>query len=235
MKTIRNRNSARGHHSYSRRDDERDEFSQRGMEDPWRNEDYFFDRYHGRRGFSNRDYSESNYWPVNDRIRDEHYGNDNNYVPSINYGRERYREGYFRPSGYGNEGSGLMREYERWTSAPRNDEDGYRDRDSREYRQEDYGDRHYYDPSDYYPRGERTDRQANNYDDYAREGRYSDERNGLQTYSYGDYESYPSYRSPEATRDDNWPQESNRHRRRGDYGQREYVRAHRPNIREKKY
>src|SRR5690606_15240003 len=132
MRDYNNRNSRRGHHSRRNEYDGYDEFNRSGMEDGWRNEDFYFDRNTERRGFSNRDYSGSNYWPVSDRIREEHVGNAFDYTPEFGYGPQR--DNRREAEGYGNSHSPSMEAYNDWREADDDRQGGYRGSDSRDYR-----------------------------------------------------------------------------------------------------
>src|ERR1043165_10296816 len=113
MRTINSRNSSRGHSNRRNRDRDYDEFSTSGFEDGWRNEDYnFSDRQ--REGYWNRDYSGDNFWAERDDVRNERFGEQNDYVPALDYRSQRSRQRPGRAYGYGNEGSAQMRDFEQW-------------------------------------------------------------------------------------------------------------------------
>jgi hypothetical protein len=224
MRTISSRNTSRGHGDRRRDNRDYDEFSTSGMEDGWRNEDYYFDADRARNGYWNRDYSGNNYWAGRDDVRDERFAEENDYVPSLDYGSAPRRRG--GTYGYGNEGSSQMRDFERWRES--GNPEGYAGRNANDYRQG-YGDHGSYDPY----RGHRS--QDDTYYPSRRED--YDPRAGEDNgrYSYGDYESYPAYEARGYRPAEYHSWESNRFRNGGDRSRREFGREHRPYIREKRY
>lgn len=228
MKTIQSRNAYRGHRRGARYYND-DEFSQSGLEDGYRNEDYYFDRVQRRRGYDNRDHGGSNYWPAGDRVREERSGWENDYVPEFNYGQESNARGSRRATGYGNEGSPSMREFDAWSRD--REPEGYFGRNSNDYRSG-YGDRdrYYYNPGDMDRRGWRRNEARDNRNPYADPSDYG----RRDDHGYGEYESYPSYRS---SQDDRWSDRG--YDRPGgrfrDRSENDYPRRHRPGIRDKRY
>jgi hypothetical protein len=235
MKTIRNRYSSRGHGarrgSYRDDDELRDEFSDNGMEDGWRNDDYYFGRIRNRRGYSNRDYAGGNYWPSGEDIRGQREGRNNEYVPSFDYGSGR-GERYSRTTGYGDQDSPSMREYRHWRESA--EPEGYAGRNRHDYEQG-YGDRnrYQYNPGEYDRGGYRRNYEAGHYNRYVSDA--NDDYRGRRgdRYAYGEYESYPNYAADRRWRGDggSWPRRSERFRNEPGRG---YDR-HRPYIREKRY
>ena len=212
-----NNRTTRGHGGRDRGRSADDEFNAGGMEDSWRNEDYYyFERDEDRRGYDNKDYSGDNYWSGRRDVRDEREFQDPRYAPAVDYGSHSWRSHRNRAYGYGNQGSAQMRDFENWRDGNR-EEEGYFGRNSNDYRNG-YGDDRYYDPHD-----ERRGRPSEGY----RESRQSADR-----YGYGDYQSYPAYTAPGYDEQHYHSWESRRFRNRGD---REFGRPHRQYIREKRY
>jgi hypothetical protein len=207
-------------HGDRQRYDERDEFSQSGLDDGWRNEDYYFERVRDR-GYDNRDYSGNNYWPSRGDVRDERYGQYNDYVPALDYGRGYRSAGRDHATGYGNEGSRYMRDFENWRQGGSSYSEGYGGRNADDYRNG-YGDRRHYDPSENFSRNDR---------DFDDRGSY---QRG-NSYQYDDYQSYPAYEARGYRREEWDPRESRRFRNRPQNEGREYGNRHRPSIREKRY
>lgn len=223
MRTIESRNSSRRHRAngYGR-----DEFNTSGMEDSMRNEDYYFNRSRRSDGYRNRDYNGGNYWAQRDDVRDERYGQYSSYVPDVDYGYER---GPRRStSGYGNQGSAQMRDFEHWREA--GEEEGYQGRNRNDYRN-DYGDSYQYNPRNYDRGGYRRNDEADNYNRFEDRGEHWHEQ---EDYGYGDYQSYPAYESRGYRHGEYDPRSSSRFRNDG-RASREFGRAHRPYIREKRY
>ncbi len=233
MKNTPYRNRDRERRRDNDREDYREENNRYGMEDPSRNEDYYYSS-NQHNGYSNRDYDDRNYWPSDRFEREERRGQANSYPPSHNYGRDYRSENNEATFGYGNQGSRSMRDYEQPNNQQRYDEGGYRGRDARDYRNDEYGG-YRYDPSEYDRGGRRRNYEAENFNRMSDQDRKYDEWQSRERYSYGDYESYPSYPTQSRNADDNWPRQSERHRSRGDYGRRSDGRDGRPGIREKRY
>ncbi len=78
------------------------------------------------RGFTSRDYDRENYWDMPARDEEQYGTGDQRYVPEFNYGnndRHELRRG--EASGYGNENSEFMSDFERWHR--HGEERGYHD------------------------------------------------------------------------------------------------------------
>ena len=123
--------------------------------------------------------------------------------------------------GYGNEGSGYMRDFENWRRGGDHYAEAYGGRNAEDYR-DGYGEGRHYDPSDYDMRR-----------DYEFEPRYNYQSENRD--HYDDYQSYPTYVARAYGSDERDQRESNRFRNHPQNQGREYGNRHRPSIREKRY
>ncbi len=179
MRTSNYRGSWRGQQDrYDQRRNSEPDFYQDRNEN-YENNGYYEASSRPDRGYGNPDYDERNY-RFGQREEMEWGNGSQQYVPEMDYGPRR-RNPRTQVTGYGNQNSRFMNEFERW----RNGSDDYRS-DYYNSRNNNSGNR-----SDYY----RADAGMNQYD---RHNGYDNERyqqnydrNDAPDYNY--YESYPSY------------------------------------------
>jgi hypothetical protein len=197
MRTLSKRESSRSRRSY---DDDRNsgqEFDN-SMEDNFINEDYYYNDNGRGGGFGNRDYDSRNFWRNRDEGDPWERGYER-YVPEMNYGRSEPSRN--RTTGYGNNNSQSMRDFDRWRNESPDyrgyrggDNAGYRGRSSDDY-ENDYDRENYYNPAGYDREDYRRNPGSGNYDRHARNEdgyrQYNSPRAGSRDYDY--YESYPSY------------------------------------------
>jgi hypothetical protein len=188
-----NRQSSRGY---------RDDRNEYGIESDYRNENYNYNGNDRERGYDNRDYDQNNFWTLRTRDEDYQQRRDDDYAPAVDYGSRGNYERSQRTTGYGNENSRSMNEFEHWRDESRQarynrregDNTGYAGRSADDYRNG-YGDGHYYRTSDYDRGGRRRNEESDNYNQYAgsdgRAAQHSGGQNERANYNY--YESYPSY------------------------------------------